>query len=365
VTARRLDLAFLGFGQVARAFVRHLANRAEWLKDVGISPGIVGAATRRLGWVIDAGGLDPSDLLTRSESGRGFGPALTDGPTFIHDLQSALGSALDEGRVVLVESTLLNIGDGRPAIDHVRDGLSAGAHVITVNKAPAAFAYEELAALAQARDRAFLFEGAVMDGVPVLNLVRETLPGVRITGFRGVINSTTNYMLTEMERGRSFDEALTEMQRRGIAEADPALDVDGWDAAAKTAVLANVWLGARMTPHDVARRGIRGLTTGDVEAARSRGRRLRLIAAASRTGEVVSARVGPEELSEDDPLAQLDGQQNALVIATDVLGRLSITELDAGIEQTAYALFSDLTSVAVRVRRTPGSPPSALRDRTL
>src|SRR5205823_8453369 len=131
-----------------------------------------------------------------------------------------------------------------------------GAHVVTANKGPAAFAYGRLSRAASRANRRFLFEGAVMDGVPIFNLAREALPAVHVTGFRGVVNSTTNFILTAMEEGRAFGDALAEMQARGIAEADASLDVDGWDAAAKTAALANVLLGANITPHDVERAGM-------------------------------------------------------------------------------------------------------------
>ena len=154
-----------------------------------------------------------------------------------------------------IETTVLDIDRGEPAVSHVRAALEGQAHVVTANKGPAAFAYHELEALAESVDRVFFFEGAVMDGVPVFNLVRETMPAVTIEGFRGVINTTCNFILSELERGKEFDQALAEMQARGIAEADPSLDIDGWDAAAKTAALVNVLMGGAITPHHVARTG--------------------------------------------------------------------------------------------------------------
>ena len=240
--------------------------------------------------------------------------------------------------------------DGQPAIDHVRAALGAGAHVITANKGPVAFAYHELSDLARTAERAFLFEGTVMDGVPIFNLVRETLPAVEILGFRGVVNSTTNHILTEMEAGRSFDDALADMQRNGITEADPSLDIDGWDAAAKTAALANVLLGARLTPHLIDRTGIRNVTAEDIRRAAERGRRIRLIVSAHRGKVEIAGRVAPFEIDQHAPLATLKGMQNALVLETDVLGELAITELSAGLTQTAYALLSDLVTVRRRYR---------------
>jgi homoserine dehydrogenase len=246
---------------------------------------------------------------------------------------------------VVVESTTLQIADGRPARDHVLAAIEAGCHVVTANKGPVAFAYHELKARADEAGLSFLFEGAVMDGVPIFNLVRETMPTVNVLGFRGVINSTTNHILTALEDGEPFEPALARMQADGIAEADASLDVEGWDAAAKAAALANVWLDARITPHDVDRRGIGPGCAALAVAARSRGGRLRLVAAARR-GQRAS--VQPVELPADDLLAGLRGMANALVVETDLLGRIAVTQLDGGLTQTAYALLSDLVTIRRR-----------------
>ena len=190
-----------------------------------------------------------------------------------------------------------------------------------------------------------------MDGVPIFNLVRETMPAVRINGFRGIVNTTTNFILTAMERGEPFDKALAAMQRAGIAEADPSLDVDGWDAAAKTAALANVFLGARMTPRAVRRRGLSAALARRAVAARRSGRRLKLVAEARRAGRRVMARVGPTVLSDHDLLAGVDGRQNALILETDLLGEIAIVQRGGDLTQTAYALLSDLLTIARDVRR--------------
>ena len=227
---------------------------------------------------------------------------------------------------------------------------TAGAHVVTANKGPAAFAYHELAAQADRAGRAFLFESAVMDGVPVFSLVADTLPAVRVRAFRGVVNTTCGYILAAMERGESFADALREMQAQGIAEADPSLDVDGWDAAAKAAVLANAWLDARITPHDVIRAGIRNL---DRRRA-ARGGRGRPAAAARRrragaTGDRVEVHARPVALPDDDPLAAVSGLENALYLTTDLLGEVGIVQRDGGLTQTAYGLLADLARVARRL----------------
>jgi homoserine dehydrogenase len=176
---------------------------------------------------------------------------------------------------------------------------------------------------------------------------------VQILGFRGVVNSTTNYILTAMEAGQGFNEALAEMQGTGIAEADASLDVDGWDAAAKTAALANVLLGARLTPRTVERQGIGASTGHRAASARAAGRRLKLVARAGRERGGVSARVALEELTDDDLLAGLEGQQNALVFHTDLLGEIAIVQRGGGLTQTAYALLSDLITIGRDVSVRP------------
>jgi homoserine dehydrogenase len=245
-------------------------------------------------------------------------------------------------RRVMIETTTLDISAGQPAIDHVMQALQSGCHVVTANKGPAAFAYRELSEIAEQRDLSFLFEGAVMDGVPIFNLVRETMPAVSVLGFRGVLNSTTNHILSALEDGEPYDDALARMQALGIAEADPSLDVDGWDAAAKAAALANVFLDARITPHDVDRSGISPGDATRVRAAPQQGQRVRLVASASRGA---APRVELLELPASDMLAGLRGMANAIELETDTLGRIAVTQLDGGLTQTAYALLTDLIAI--------------------
>jgi homoserine dehydrogenase len=342
-----LELLLVGFGHVAQRFVTLLEEQRKTLaRRYGLSARVVGVATGRHGRVYAPRGVDAAALIDRIRRGESIGRGL-DGrstPDFIRDAAGG-SAAARQGRVVVIETTTLDIARGQPAIEHVRAALTSGAHVITANKGPVAFAYHALAQTARRARRRFLFEGAVMDGIPVFNLVRETLPAVTILGFRGVVNSTTNYMLTAMENGQPFDAALAEMQAAGIAEADASLDVDGWDAAAKTAALANVLLDARMTPHAVERQGITAAAGPRAAAARAAGRRLKLVATAGRAGDRVSARVALEELPEDDLLAGLEGQQNALVLHTDLLGEIAVVQRGAGLTQTAYAVLSDLVAV--------------------
>jgi len=344
-----VDLALVGFGNVARRFVRLLEERRQLLNDkYDLRWRIVGIATRRHGAACDPQGLDALGAAQQVERGLCLGDDSAASRVHHASGSAAIIDALaaSQGpRRVMIETTTLDIAAGQPAIDHVKTALAAGCDVVTANKGPAAFAYRELTDLAARHGVSFLFEGAVMDGVPVFNFVRETLPAVSIVGFRGVVNSTTNHILTALEDGEDYDAALARMQEAGIAEADPSLDVDGWDAAAKTAALANVFLDAGITPHDVDRSGISPTDAERVRGAAARGARVRLIAAASRGQR---PRVALTELPASDPLAGLRGMSNALVLTTDTLGDIAITQHDGGLTHTAYALLSDLLTIRSR-----------------
>lgn len=344
------NLVLIGFGNVARRFVRLLEERRDVLaREHAATWRISGIATARHGCVFDPSGLDALAACALVEAGEGLAAARLS-PTAVPcaDAREVIAHAARYGHDhgVMVETTTLNVVDGEPATTHVREALEAGLHVVSANKGPVACAYDELRQLAARERRLFRFEGAVMDGIPVFNLVRETMPAVTVRGFRGVVNSTTNYILCEMERGVAFADALRDMQAQGIAEADASLDVDGWDAAAKTAALVNVMMHGRLRPADVRRTGIAALTPGDLLAARGQGKRLRLVASARRLSDgSIAAIVEPEAVPADDPLAQLTGMANALVLDTDLLGEVAITQRDGGLTQTAYALVSDLLSL--------------------
>lgn len=351
------DLLLVGFGNVGRQFARLLLDHSVRLRgDFGISWRVAGIATRSHGTAFDARGLDlvralaladhgmPLGGLSEPDGGRTLGGEATGLDLIRHATGESRARRLQH--LVVVETTLLDIERGQPAIDHVTAALRGGAHVVTANKGPVAFAYRELSTIASVARRQFLFEGAVMDGVPIFNLVRHTLPVADIQGFRGVVNATTNYVLTAMESGRHFEQALGEMQAAGIAEADPSYDVDGWDAAAKTAAMINVWMRGSATPHTIARTGIGAVTLEQVQDALRRGKRIRLVAAAERVDGVPVGRVAPVEVDAGDIMAGLTGMQNVLVLKTDMLGEVGILQLDGGLNQTAYALLSDVVAIA-------------------
>jgi homoserine dehydrogenase len=268
--------------------------------------------------------------------------AVVDGPRL------EVGDFLDQCQAeVMIEITTLEPATGEPAISHIRAAFQRGIHVITANKGPLAHAYSTLLQEATVRQCQFRFESTCMDGAPVFNMVRNCLPGIEISGFTGVLNSTSKVVIAAMRDGKSMEDGIREAQRMGIAEADASYDVDGWDSAAKTATLANVLLQANRTPLDVDRKGIGRLTPEKMEELKAQGKTVSLVSRVSRTpsGEV-KMRVRAEVLPETDILASLQGTSNLLLLHTDLMGTVGTVAISPGVEQTAYGLFSDLVDIA-------------------
>jgi homoserine dehydrogenase len=319
----------VGFGNVGRALLRLLVSKeTELRRKYDVRWRLTGIASRRLGWIADPDGLNPIAAL---------------GGYFPHTLQNArnVRDWLEHGRVdVLFEATSLSAPTGQPAIEHIIAALECGAHAISANKGPLVHAYRELIALAKEKKRKFLFESTVMDGVPIFSLFPSGLPAIELRGFSGVLNSTTNVVLTEVEKGRSFEEAVKRAQALGVAETDPSQDLDGWDSAAKVAVLATVLMGVPTSVENVQRTGIRELSEEKIRSVRAAGMRYKLVCRAERRGDGVDCRVGPELLLLSDPMAGLEHTSSAIRFDMDMFG-LSLVEHNPGLEATAYGLLSD------------------------
>jgi homoserine dehydrogenase len=291
-------------------------------------------SSRRLGWLTAQDGFGAEKLLAAD-----FAGAQVAG-----DVQTWLRAAKADA---LFEVSSLNAATGQPAIAYIRAALEAGAHAISANKGPVAHAYRELADLAASKGLRFLFESAVMDGVPIFSLFRETLPAIEVSGFRGVLNSTTNVVLEGMEAGMAFEESVRQAQALGVAESDPTDDIEGVDAAVKVVALANVLMNAGLKLDDVSRQGIRGITAEQLREARASGEAWKLVCSARRAedGRVVAS-VAPQRLKLSDPLALVKGTSSVISFETDVFPELIITEQDPGLEATAYGLLADfLTAV--------------------
>ncbi len=327
------NLCFLGYGNVNRRLVRLLHEKRDDLLARGIDYRITGVATRRMGWIADPNGLDSATLVAEGPGAKGQVVA-----SGFHGVSDWLTAARAD---VLFEATALNAQTGQPAIDHIRAALEACAHAITANKGPIVHAYEELTAVAARHNRRFLFESTVMDGVPIFSLFRECLPAIRLRGFHGILNSTTNVILSGMEEGLSFDESLKRAQAAGVAETDPANDIDGWDAVVKVAALVRVLMGVSLPPDSIDRQGISNLTGEVIRSAREAGMPYRLVCRAQRTENGVTASVRPEQLPFSDPMAWVAGTSSIIHFETDIFPGLTITENNPGLEATAYGMLTD------------------------
>jgi homoserine dehydrogenase len=317
-----------------------LRDRDQELRDRhGISFRITGAATRRAGWIADPNGLDLVRVGRTLLSDKGRKP--DENLATVQDWLKATEAD------VLFEATSLNVENGQPAADHIRAALQHGAHAITANKGPIVHAYRELRDLAAAQGKCFLFESTVMDGVPIFSLF-DQLPAIHLKGFHGILNSTTNVILSEMENGLSFDESLKKAQTLGVAETDATHDIDGWDAAVKTAALITVLMDVPVRLEEIKREGVRSLSGEAVRAARREGRPYKLVCRAKKTESGVTASVRPEQVLLSDPMAQIAGTSSYVHFETDILPGLAITEENPGVYTTAYGMLADFVRAVAR-----------------
>jgi len=290
-------------------------------------------ATRKMGWVANENGLDPAAVLSNNVLAQSQA-----GASAPHDVREWLRLAKAD---VLFEATSLSPRDGQPAIDHIRAALEMGAHAITANKGPIVHAYQELRSLAVAKGRKFLFESTVMDGVPIFSLFRDNLPCINLNGFRGILNSTTNVILSGVEEGLSFEESLVKAQELGVAETDSSNDIEGWDAAVKVAALIRVLMDVPIRLEEIQREGIGKLSEEAVRAARAEGKPYKLVCRAQRTSQAVMASVRPEQVPLSDPLAWVAGTSSIVYFETDIFPGLAITENNPGLDATAYGMLAD------------------------
>ena len=325
-------LCFLGFGNVGRALARLFVSKSAELRDnYGIEWEITGVATRRMGWRASVEGIDVAQLLAGNDQ---TGAAA--------DIDGWLARARPD---VVFETTSLNPETGQPAIEYMRKSLQAGAHVITANKAPIVYAYDELNEIALAQGRRLMFEATVQDSAPVFSLFRETLPAAKMRSFSAVFNSTTNIILETMEEGRSFAEGVKTAQELGVAETDPSHDVDGWDSVMKVCAIARVILRVPLRPTDVRREGIRGLDPATLQAARAEGRPYKLLSRATVNSDgSVTASVRPEQIPANDPLAGVRGTSLAVHFELDTIPGLTIVSHRPNLQSTAYGLLADFVN---------------------
>jgi homoserine dehydrogenase len=323
---RDVRIALFGFGHVGRALARLLLLKQHLLRErYGLNPLVTAVVTGGHGWARDDHGLQLSTLLSHETlPEQGVTPGIE-------------SLAAD----VLIEVTTLNPRTGQPALDHIRQALGAGMDVVTANKGPIAYGLTALQQIAQQHGRQLRFEATVADDLPVFNLMRYGLPTARVGLVRGILNSTTNYLLSQVARGVSWGEALAEAQRLGIAERDPSNDLEGWDAALKATIVANVVMGLDLKVDDVVREPLTEEVAGRAREAAQRGQRIRPLVAIGPFG----TRWAPVEVGPDDPFFAVDGFSMAIELDTDVAGRLAIALHQPHVEQTAFAVLADLIDI--------------------
>ncbi len=340
-------LCFIGFGNVARSLARLLERKRGLLESKhGITYSVTGIATGSHGFAVNPNGLDVKKAIELVEAKQSIASISTS------VISNSLEVIQHSSANVMFENSPVNYVTGQPAIDHVRAALNAGIHAITANKGTVVHAHQELKSLAKSKGLKFLYESTVLGGSPLFSTFRESMPLAELISFKGIINATTNIILSRMEDGESFDDAVKYCQSVGVAETDPSGDVDGWDAAIKVAALATVLMESPLKPQEVERKGIREITPAMVDQAKMDQKRWKLVASAEKVGSQVKARVAPELVESSSPLYGMMGSSTGLTFRTDVLPDYSISVseragMKGGPEETAYGLFADFVN-AVR-----------------
>jgi homoserine dehydrogenase len=341
----QLRIWVVGLGTVGQWLLRALDADAERLaRRYGVGFTVVGVANARDGFIYDADGLDISALLELIAAGRSIAdePGTRHWPTAIEGLRASEAD-------VLVEVTG-SPPDGEPGFAHMRVALGRGKAVVTSNKWPVALHGVELAGLAEASGVPFRAESTVMSGTPVLAPLVEGLAGTRPIALRGILNATSNFILSAMSKGGSYEDALTQAEAAGLAERGVEADVDGSDAMAKTMILAGLVFGRQLRPEQVVRRGISGVSRAQIDEALAAGGIIRHVATLefaepNGAGEV-KARVEPMLLPGTDPLAAVEGTANVVACRAEPVGEVTIMGAGAGLALAGQGVLSDLIAVA-------------------
>ncbi len=343
---RTYRLALIGFGNVGQGLATILRDHGQMIADRhGAEFRIVSVNTGSHGSIYNPDGFDPGMLLAAYEQ---YGhlnhiPA----PYYGWDVPRVI---YESNADVIVELTSSDLLSGEPAAGYIRAALRQDRHVVTTNKGPIALFYPELSAAAAERGVMLGVEGTVMGGTPLLRVGRELLATAGVSRIQGILNGTTNYILTRMADGDSYRSALEEAQVKGFAEANPTADVDGFDAAVKLVILSNLLLGVPLQMTSVEREGIRNLTSKDVVRAQKVGEVWKMVGWVERSPEMVKACVRPIRLPQAHPLATVSGAMNAVTFVTKILGDVTIVGPGAGRVETGYAVLSDLLEIHQRMQ---------------
>ena len=338
----KFKIAIIGFGTVGQGLVEILLSKKEFLKQTeNFEWSLVAVSDFKKGSVLCNEGLNAQELLSLTDNSVPLENYTGDGIKGLTPEETIHRSNAD----IVVETTYTNIETAEPATSFVRLALSLGKHVVSSNKGPAALHYNELQQLAREHGVQYLIEGTVLSGTPVIDFVKEELAGNEIKSVKGIFNGTTNFILCEMEKGKSYDEALRKAQKLGYAEADPTADVEGFDVAAKVAILANILMNKSLNPLKIPRRGITHITPQHLTDALKKNKRWKLIGEITNNDGEIVASVSPQEIDADSPLGSTNGATNAIVFQTDLLGEVTIFGPGAGKKETGFAILSDILRI--------------------
>lgn len=331
-------IAILGFGTVGQGFTEILLSKKAYLKEkYKLEFDIVAVADFVYGNCYNPKGLNVVKMLEEAKKKKKFTKDISK--------LNNIDLITECNATVVCELTFTNLQTGDPAIDHCKAAFKSGKHVITSNKGPAALKYAELKKLADKNKVKFMIEGTVVAGTPIINLTEGPLAGCEITKIQGILNGTTNYMLTEMEKGMDYKSVLKVAQDLGYAEADPTGDVEGHDARGKVVILANVVMGYPLKISDVTCKGITKITPKDIEKAKKADSRWKLIGSVEKVDGKVIGSVEPKMIKLSDPLAGVMGAKNALTFTTDMLGDVTMVGPGAGRIETGFSILTDLISI--------------------
>ena len=334
----RHKIAFIGFGKVGQGIGKILLDKKKFLKEnYDFEFDLVAVSDLYYGNCFNENGLDLHQMLKEAKNKNKFSKDLTnkDNCTLIKESNAD----------IICELTYTDFETGGLAMEHVFAALSNGKHVICCNKGPAALNYTEFKKLADRNKLLFLNEGTVCSGTPILNLSQGPLAGCKISKIYGVLNGTTNYILSEMEQGYDYNTVLLKAQQAGYLEANLENDVKGYDARGKVAILANMVMGVPLKLEDIPCKGITGITLPYIEETTKANKRLKLIGCVENKNGIISGYVAPEIISKSHPLYNISGTTNALIFSTDLLGDITISGPGAGPIETGFAVLSDLLRI--------------------
>ena len=336
------NIAMIGFGNVGQGFAQILTERAAMLEETyGVAFQVVAVSDLMKGSLYNPDGLPIDGLLTTVQRDGDLNSLSAP-----HTGWDSVKTIRESNADVIVEISYTDLETGEPALTHIQEALAHDKHIVTTNKGPTALHYPGLLKTAREKNLEIGVEGTVLSGTPALHLGLEVLRGASISKVEGILNGTTNYILTQMEDEMDYADALSEAQEKGYAEADPTGDVDGHDAAGKVVIIANLLLDLPLTMSDVDREGITNITQQDIQAAKAAGERWKLIGTVEKHADGgYTATVKPQRLPAAHPLANIGGATNAITYTTDLLGEVTLVGPGAGRVETGFAILSDLLAI--------------------